>query len=267
MATKAYGRIVFWQGASLWVLRAPPGEKYPKTDPHSHHALQVTLALTGRIDFDVEGSPEPLTGPAIAIAADWVHAFEGTGLVAHLFVASDGEAGRRIARGLLTDGPTAMVPLTPLEDLPARLRATFEESRHTVDDLRVLGQELVDRLAGDSLHPSRPDPRVVRLIEWVEAHLDETITLEQAAAFVSLSPGRARHLFVGSTGLPFRTYLLWQRLVRAVELYSDRASLTDAAHGAGFADSAHLSRTFRRMFGIAASTLDISLPAASRAGV
>lgn len=33
------------------------------------------------------------------------------------------------------------------------------------------------------------------------------------------------------------------------------AGLTEAAHRAGFADSAHLSRTFRAMFGVAPSLL------------
>jgi AraC-like DNA-binding protein len=33
------------------------------------------------------------------------------------------------------------------------------------------------------------------------------------------------------------------------------ATLTDAAHGAGFSSSAHLSTTFRRMFGLTASDL------------
>ena len=33
------------------------------------------------------------------------------------------------------------------------------------------------------------------------------------------------------------------------------ANLTEAAHLAGFADSAHLSRTFRAMFGVAPSLL------------
>jgi len=34
--------------------------------------------------------------------------------------------------------------------------------------------------------------------------------------------------------------------------------LTEAAHGAGFSDSSHLSRTFRRMFGIAADSLRVT---------
>ena len=42
---------------------------------------------------------------------------------------------------------------------------------------------------------------------------------------------------------------------RAVALYAAGSSLTQAAHEAGFADSAHLSRTFRRTFGLPAAGL------------
>jgi AraC-like DNA-binding protein len=56
-------------------------------------------------------------------------------------------------------------------------------------------------------------------------------------------------------GLAFRHYVLWLRLNRAVEAFAGGESLTTAAYHAGFADSAHLSRTFRRMYGMAAGTL------------
>ena len=65
MGTKAHGRILFWEGASLWILSAPPGIQFPRTDFHSHHAVQVTLALTGRVQFD--GEAERIGGGAIAI--------------------------------------------------------------------------------------------------------------------------------------------------------------------------------------------------------
>ena len=51
--------------------------------------------------------------------------------------------------------------------------------------------------------------------------------------------------------------MLWLRLERAVAVFAAGGSLTDAAHAAGFADSAHLSRTFRRMFGLAPSSLQL----------
>jgi len=42
------------------------------------------------------------------------------------------------------------------------------------------------------------------------------------------------------------------------------ASLSEAAHAAGFADAAHLARTSRRMFGIPPSSMDISVPVERR---
>lgn len=257
MGAKAHGRILFWEGASLWIFSAPPGVRYPKTDPHSHHVVQVTLALTGRADFDGNNT-ERVGGVAIAIAPDSPHAFEATGLIAHLFVASDSQAGRGIVRGLCSNGSIAPIPEAHLGDLPARLRATFEDPHHTDDDLRALGRALVARLAGRGVDADAPDPRIEKLIVWVTARLDQAVSLNDAAALVGLSPGRTRHLFVQQTGLPFRTFLLWLRLVRAVEIFAGGASLTEAAHGAGFSDSAHLSRTFHRMFGIVATSLRVS---------
>jgi AraC-like DNA-binding protein len=218
--------------------------------------LQLTLALTGCVDL--EGETDRVEGEAVAIAPDAPHTFEGTGLVAHLFVASDGQAGRAIVRTLCASRSIVSIPSSSIADFPARLRAAFEDPRHTDDDLRALGRGLIAQLAGEGVRAESPDPRIAKLIAWVETRLDRAVSLSDAAALVGLSQGRTRHLFVAQTGLSFRTYLLWLRLVRAVEMFADGASLTQAAHGAGFADSAHLSRTFRRMFGITADSLRVA---------
>ena len=49
--------------------------------------------------------------------------------------------------------------------------------------------------------------------------------------------------------------MLWLRLQRAASSLQAGLSITDAAHEAGFADAAHLSRVCRRMFGIAPSEI------------
>jgi len=247
---------LFWEGASLWLLSAPPGRPYPKTDPHAHHAIQISLALTGRVDFDADGGA--FGGDAVAIAPDVTHAFQGTGLVAHLFVASDGQVGHQLMRVLFAETPIALIPIATLGDVPERLRKTFEDPAHDDDDLRALGRALIAKLVGRDPRLAVRDPRIQRLITWMSARLDEALSLDEVAAFVGLSPGRTRHLFVAETGLPFRTFVLWLRLTRALERFASGASLTEAAHDAGFADSAHLSRTFRRMFGIAAASLVLS---------
>jgi len=60
-----------------------------------------------------------------------------------------------------------------------------------------------------------------------------------------------QHLFKARMGVPVRRYVLWARLRGGLEQALAGASLTSAALEAGFSDSAHFSRTFREMFGIA----------------
>lgn len=244
-----------WEGASLWILRPAPGVTFPQTDLHTHHAIQLSFALAGRTEL--EDRKGRVGGAVIAVAPDAPHVFEGSGLIAHLFVAPDGEAGRSIRRTLFPAGSASIVrvPAALVGDFPARLKATFEDPRHGDDDLRTLGRALIARMAGMTARRVVFDPRVDRVVRWLGARLEEPIGLEDVAAFMKLSPGRTRHLLVEQTGLTFRTYLLWLRLMRAVEIFAGGDSLTEAAHRAGFADSAHLSRTFRRMFGIAAASL------------
>lgn len=76
-----------------------------------------------------------------------------------------------------------------------------------------------------------------------------------AAGAAALSPGRFRHLFVQETGTAFRAYVLWLRLNVAIECSMAGGAWTQAAHEAGFADSAHLMRTFKRMFRMNPATL------------
>ncbi|WP_328411922.1 helix-turn-helix transcriptional regulator [Nocardia sp. NBC_00403] len=75
------------------------------------------------------------------------------------------------------------------------------------------------------------------------------IRLAELADAVHLSESRLAHVFSAEIGLPFRPYLRWLRLQRAVELLAAGHALTAVAHSAGFADSAHLTRVCRSMFG------------------
>lgn len=108
VATKAYGRMVFWEGASLWVLGTRPGEgRYPETNFHAHHAIQVTLTLQG--GFTLESRDHQVGGDAAAVAPDTEHAFEAEGVVAHLFVDPEGRSGRALQRELFSG--TTIVPI------------------------------------------------------------------------------------------------------------------------------------------------------------
>jgi AraC-like DNA-binding protein len=63
------------------------------------------------------------------------------------------------------------------------------------------------------------------------------------------------HAFTATVGIPLRPYLRWLKLERAGVAIAAGAPLGEAAHAAGFADAAHMTRTFRRMFGVTPSEL------------
>ncbi|MFO0601379.1 MAG: AraC family transcriptional regulator [Myxococcaceae bacterium] len=251
---KAQGRIVSWDGASLWVLSAgDDGREYPPTTPHAHHAVQVTIALRGQ--FTLTAGREVLRGATRGIvAADARHTFDQrTGTVAHFFVAPESRAGRSIAREL---GPRqlAPIPAARLGDWPRQLDAAL--ARRSEAALVETGRALIEALSQQP--PANAiDPRIERAMSWVRGALELPVTLDEAAHEAELSAGRFRHLFVENVGVPFRVWVLWLRLSHAVHAFAGGLDLTHAAHAAGFADSAHLSRTFRRMFGITAASLRV----------
>jgi AraC family transcriptional regulator len=254
VAAAGRGRILIWEGASLWLMEVLPaaGNISNTTDFHSHHAVQVTLSLGGR--FELRTRDQCISIDA-AVAPDVSHIFEAVGSIAILFVEPESHSGRAIAHRLFGKSTLAQVPPDLVLDLVDQLKLSSVGK----DDafLIGLGRSFVARLAGLG-EAELPDPRVQKIAAYVASRLDGPITLAAAAKSVGLSPGRVRHLFVEQTGLPFRTYLLWLRIMKAVGVFAGGGSLTEAAHEAGFADSAHFSRTFRRMFGIPAAALRIT---------
>ncbi len=242
-------KLAFGQGVSVWVLEAPDG--FGDAHVHAHHAIQITLSLDGALEL-VSGD-ESLRGQAIAVAADARHRFEAHGLLAFIFVEPESRAGRALTARLFGQSDLAALDVAAIMPPLEQLRDTFAASLRPAD--------LLDAAQGamDVLVPGEPaplaDPRVRKIIDHAARHPDDSLDASAQAVGVFLSPSRLRHLFVEQTGLAFKTYMLWLRLVRALETYSGGASLTEAAHEAGFSDSAHFSRIFKRTFGLPATTL------------
>ncbi|MFO0554300.1 MAG: helix-turn-helix domain-containing protein [Polyangiaceae bacterium] len=76
-------------------------------------------------------------------------------------------------------------------------------------------------------------------------------TVDDAASRARLSTSRFTHLVsdtLGPSPLTFRTWFKLRRAIGAALL--NGANLTEAAHLAGFADSAHLTRTCKSTMGV-----------------
>ncbi len=100
----------------------------------------------------------------------------------------------------------------------------------------------------------RPPPVIARaLTELPELIEDGPVRPAHLARRLRLSESYLAHLFSAEIGLPFRPYVRWLRMQRAIKSIADGHTLTVAAHEAGFTDSPHLNRVCRRMFGAAPS--------------
>ncbi|BDB29208.1 helix-turn-helix domain-containing protein (plasmid) [Cupriavidus sp. P-10] len=109
--------------------------------------------------------------------------------------------------------------------------------------------------AANVSHPATEATRWASILQWLESALEGPVHVAHAADAVGLSSSRFMHWFAEASGLSFRAYVRWLRLQRAVRTLSDGCTLTEAAHLAGFADSAHLTRTFVSTFGVRPAAL------------
>ena len=103
--------------------------------------------------------------------------------------------------------------------------------------------------------PAPLDARIAGVLERIRSTFPNVPPLTILAREQNISSNRLMTLFKQSLGLPIRRYLLWLRLRDCVRWLERGNNLTDTAHAAGFADSAHLSRVFRDNFGMKPSDI------------
>ena len=245
MEIAGIGRVVFWEGGSLW-LALMTGI----TQRHAHHAVQLCLPLEGTAQFQTERDGDWITYEGALITPDVPHAFQAPGkVVANILFEPESAVGRTLLAGCAHIGVNRLDPgfVAPLA---APLASAYFGGADD-DALRTLAQQTIARAAGVSPWPAAVDRRVLAAIVEIREHIDEPISLAALARRAGLSPGRFRHLFVAQTGVSLRAFVLWERLNRALSIGFSGGSWTQAAHAANFADSAHLTRTCRRMFGLA----------------
>lgn len=222
---EAAGRplLTIGHGWAVYVGPVEPGRS------HRHQAAQLAWCPEG--DLALEGAWGVLRAPGHFLPAGAPHRLVASEVTRMVFL------DPAIA-GLRTSQPTSAVPLTEIQ-------AALLEGH-----LQPWMQDLELSTSQDRPHRRAEDPRWASLLDWLDQALDGRVRVEDAAAAVGLSSSRFMHWFAGVAGLPFRAYVRWLRLQRGVRVLAGGATLTEAAHLAGFADSAHLTHTFVATFGV-----------------
>ncbi|MGA7794904.1 MAG: AraC family transcriptional regulator [Candidatus Acidiferrales bacterium] len=96
-----------------------------------------------------------------------------------------------------------------------------------------------------------PTARLKRILAYIDAHLDENITLAELARNANLSVYYFATLFRESTGFSPHRYILHRRVTRARELLRNTSlSVLDVSLDLGFQHQNNFARAFRRITGM-----------------
>lgn len=252
------GDFVAWSGVCGFIGSGGDGA----IAPHSHYAIQVMLGAPRglRVQFGRRGEWVACAAAIVPSRATHTIDVSACDMSVVLFVEPETPEGKALAARLqgrleVLDGESVARAAQALEHA-----WRVEKSRTEVN--AICGRLIQDLSNTAPRQPS--DPRVLAAVEYLRQRVDQAVPLAEVARLANLSADRFRHLFVEETGMPLRTYVLWRRLLHVWTLLSAGETLSGAAHAAGFADSAHLSRTARTMFGLPPSVLQMKGPLSER---
>jgi AraC-like DNA-binding protein len=254
------GDFVAWTGVCGFIGEGGGGAPIA---PHAHYAIQLALGAPSGLRVQVGRGSEWQACAAALVPSRATHTIDvdGCALSAVLFIEPETALGQALSARL--QGAPELFDAQAVAALAADLSRAWQVEQ-SYAAVQAVCSAFLHQLAQTA--PREPsDPRVLAAIDYLRQRVDQPVTLAEVAQAANLSAERFRHLFVQETGMPLRTYVLWRRLLHVWTLLAGGETLAGAAHGAGFADSAHLSRTARTMFGLPPSVLQMNGPLSLRA--
>lgn len=222
------------------------------SDPHRHFASQICLGLDSPFSLRAGKHEAWRTYAAAVIPSGCWHQTDMQPVrLAMVYLNPLSSHARGVCRLIGCVDGISSIP----QDYAARV---IETLRRPVDEPETL-RAAVDGLMGDGdpAFSNSVDARVALAVTILEKQADQLPALPEIARQVTLSPSRFRHLFREELGISFSAYRLWNRVIYATRLLTMNpgVDLTWVAHESGFADSAHFSRVFHRVFGLKPSDI------------
>lgn len=233
--------------------------------PHMHDFYAVSLNDRGRGAFDCRRDcHDAAPGTCNLIAPGELHtgratsrkgwAYRNLYIDASLMKGLLGSAGWRGAADVRFRSPLVRDAV-----LAARLRRAFASLTASSSLLKneslllsVVGRLITKHLeSGHRLaEPGWEHPGVVRARQWLDANVAENVSIRSLATVAGLSPYYLVRAFHRQVGVPPHRYQTIVRVNRSRELLRSGMAPAEAASRTGFCDQSHLTRCFRRTYGL-----------------
>ena len=222
--------------------------KSTDTGIHRHHLVQILVSLSNPFKFRYNN--RWIEARTLILDADREHQLDaGDNWVAIILLDAESESARRIRETHLRDNDFKEIDSARLAPYMPDLEKLIAHPSE-ITEAEILLNRIVDSLACDTGPVARTDVKIKQVLDRIKKLHEKKAPIKELAESIGISESRLMHLFSHEVGIPLRQYLLWCRLRDALRLIVKGISFNTAAHEAGFSDSAHLSRTFTKMFGV-----------------
>ena len=266
-----------WEGVALESFDCVPGCTIAE---HQHPEHFLSLQTEGVIEAEWTSSGETRRavqepGTIYVIPRGSRHSNGWTGTCSRLIVTMD---SRFLANAVEETAHRSDVELVEQWELRDRhlasmmlsLRADLEDGQpagriYGESVAAAMGVYLVRRHSAlrvkkGNAHGGLPKHRLKRVLDYVEQHTSEDISLSTLAGIACLSAHHFSELFRQSTGMSPYKYVIARRIEHAKQMLRESdVGILDVALANGFSDQSHFSKTFRRVTGM--------MPSAYRAGI
>ncbi len=168
----------------------------------------------------------------------------------HLYVPDDQLRGA-FARIHDCDARRMDLPETTFADMPALSGPLSALAKAAMaQDLLMADAFLADLVARLGtreimLRGGLPAHLLRQIDDWIEAHLDQPIRLDDIAQAIGLSPYHLHRMFRATRGMPLHGWITNYRIARAKSLLAGPMPVVDIAFACGFSRQSHFARVFK----------------------
>lgn len=225
-------------------------------EPHTHEAFGFGAIASGVERFRYRGSEHLAPADSLVLMnPDELHTgraeTEGGWRYRMLYLDADVLEALSGDRGWWFDHAVRHDPLRARQ-VGATLAALWSAESALAFDSGLLS--LVELLRGDARigrpAPRAGAPRFGPVLDFLRAHLEQTLTLDTLAAVAGLSPFHFLRSFKAVHGATPQQMLMALRLFEAKRRLAAGERPAEVAAAVGLADQAHLTRAFHRRYGV-----------------
>lgn len=213
---------------------------------HSHHAIQIQYSIDDKTITICNDHQH--VGEINIIDSDKEHSAIYKYSTINILICPETFEGRAIRKFI---NYSSCYTIDECKPCVKKIFHEIHDADFRNSDVKIQIKELVYHLVGGDVQDLQViDDRIIQTLSTMGLAEIESLNLKELSSNVFLSESRFQHLFKDNTGISLSKYLLWYKTISAVKRVFHGDNLTEAALNSGFSDSAHFTRTFKKIVGV-----------------